>query len=80
MVGQVNDRSLIMALNSGMRFVHEIFQSLRKPMVAARLPAPTIHALLHDRPTSHHLSRQNREGKDQTRLEPPRCLPSPRGG
>jgi hypothetical protein len=50
MVGQVNDHSLIMALYRGMRFVHEIFQSFGKPMVAARLPALSIHALLYDDP------------------------------
>ena len=50
-VGQVDDLALPGPVDRRMRLVDEARQPLRKPVIAARLPAVAVHALLHDRPT-----------------------------
>src|SRR3981081_672 len=50
MVGKVDDLALPLALYCCVRCVDKTVQALRQPVVAARLPALAVHALLHDGP------------------------------
>ena len=50
-IGQVDDLALIEALDRGVRLLDEALQPFRQPMIAARLPAIAVHALLHHDPT-----------------------------
>ena len=52
MIGQVDDLALRCALDRRMRLVDEAFQPFRQPVVAARLAAVAVHALLHDDPVA----------------------------
>ena len=49
-VGEVDDLALLRPVDRGMRLVDEAFQPFGQPVVAARLPAVAVHALLDDDP------------------------------
>src|SRR5262249_7413766 len=49
-VGQIDDRAVRNALDRRMGIVEETGQALGEPMIAPRLPARAVHALLHDDP------------------------------
>src|SRR3984893_13565315 len=49
-VGKIDEFSLPASLDCRMWIIDEARQSLRKPVIAPRLLAPAVHALLHDGP------------------------------
>ena len=49
-IRQVDDGAAWVALDGGVRLLHEGFESLRQPMVATRGTPARIHALLNHRP------------------------------
>ena len=51
-VGEVDDVALTLSFDGGMRLLDETGHPLRQPVVASRLLAIAIHALLHHRPTA----------------------------
>ena len=50
-IGKIDDVALGRSLDGGVRFVDETRQALRQPVVAPRLPALAVHALLHHDPS-----------------------------
>ena len=51
-IGQIDDPPLMMPLDRGVRGVDVALQTLRQPMIAARLPPIAVHALLDDDPAA----------------------------
>ena len=51
-VGQVDDDALVDPVDGGVRFVDEALQTFRQPVVAPRLAALAVHALLDDDPAA----------------------------
>ena len=49
-IGKVDDLALTGTFDRRVRIVHEACQPFREPMIATRLPALPVHALLHHRP------------------------------
>jgi hypothetical protein len=50
MVGEIDDLSLTRPVDGRVRLVHEALESLRQPVIAARLVQLFVHALLHHHP------------------------------
>ena len=51
-VGEIDDLALSFSVDRGMRIIDEALQSFRKPVIAPRLLACAIHALLNDGPVA----------------------------
>ena len=51
-VGEVDDLALLLPLDRRVRLVDEALQAFRQPVIAARLPAIAVHALLHHDPVA----------------------------
>ncbi|MDR6138106.1 hypothetical protein QE438_001410 [Pseudoxanthomonas sp. SORGH_AS 997] len=49
-IGQVDDRALARALDGRVRRIDEVLQPFGQPVIATRLPAGGVHALLHHHP------------------------------
>jgi hypothetical protein len=66
MISKVDDFALRGAVDRAMRFIDEALQSLGMPMITARLPLLSVHALLHDGP----LPVRGRDEAMQIEIEP----------
>jgi hypothetical protein len=51
-VGEIDDFALVRSIDCRVRVLYEAFQCFGMPMVTARLASLSVHALLHDRPST----------------------------
>ena len=79
-VGQIDDVALRMSLDRGVRRVDEAFQALRQPVIAPRLFALAVHALLHHEPAPVIGDDEAVQDRGRSRPARPRCRPWRPGG